>query len=136
LSGIGDPIYVDTSALVKLVIDEPESESLAAQLVESGLTLTSSELAEVELLRAVARSGPDRIREANGLLRRTLLLPMTREIRKRAASIKPVSVRSLDAVHLATAIEIQADLHSLLSYDAGLLAAAQGAGIAVSSPGA
>jgi len=136
LSGIGDPIYVDTSALVKLVIDEPESESLAAQLVESGLTLTSSELAEVELLRAVARSGPDRIREANGLLRRTLLLPMTREIRKRAASIKPVSVRSLDAVHLATAIEIQADLHSLLSYDTGLLAAARGAGIAVSSPGA
>jgi len=131
-----DPIYADTSALVKLVIDEGESDSLAEHLRESNLQLTSSEITEIELLRAVARADPEMLPEALALLGQTVLLPLTAGIRRRAASLKPVSIRSLDAIHLATALEIQADLSTLVSYDNRMVVAARAAGIETHSPGA
>lgn len=130
-----DPIYADPSALVKLVIDEKESDALAEYLRASGLQLTSSEIAEIELLRAVARVDRDRIPEAVALLERTVLLPLTSEITGRVASLRPTSMQSLDAIHLATALEIQADLEALVSYDEGMLEASRAAGIETCSPG-
>lgn len=131
-----DPTYADTSALVKLVINEKESESLAEHIRASSLQLTSSEIAEVELLRAVARVDRDRIPEAVALLERTVLLPLTSEITSRVASLKPTSMRSLGAIHLATALEIQADLEGLVSYDERMVEASRAAGIETCSPGA
>lgn len=136
MSSLKDPIYADTSALVKLVINENESSSLAEHLRESNLQLTSSEITEIELLRAVARADPDQIPEALALLEQTVLLPLTSEIRRRAASLKPTLMRSLDAIHLATALEIQADLDTLVSYDKRMVEASRSAGIETSSPGA
>ena len=64
---LGDPLYADTSALVKLIIDENESESLARYVSESDLQLTSSVIAEGELLRAVKRVERGRLDEAQQL---------------------------------------------------------------------
>lgn len=136
MSSLKDPIYADTSALVKLVINESESSSLAEHLRESNLQLTSSEITEIELLRAVARADPDQIPEALALLEQTVLLPLTSGIRRRAASLKPTLMRSLDAIHLATALEIQADLDTLVSYDNRMVEASRSAGIETRSPGA
>ncbi len=136
MNPLKDPVYADTSALVKLVIDEDESNSLAEHLRASNLQLTSSEITEIELLRAVARADPDQLPEALALLEKTVLLPLTTGIRRRAASLKPTSVRSLDTIHLATALEIQADLNTLVSYDNRMVEASRSAGIETHSPGA
>jgi predicted nucleic acid-binding protein len=135
VTNLGDPLYADTSALVKLIIDEQESESLDRYLSASELQLTSSVICEVELLRAVSRVEQGRLSEARQLLDEMILLPLTTDIRDRAASIQPPSVRSLDAMHLATALEIQADLHALVSYDNRLVDTARGTGIKAISPG-
>jgi len=134
LAELRDPLYADTSALVKLVVNEPESAALVRYLGESNLQLTSNEISEVELLRAVARVDRDLLPEASDLLERMILLPLTRAVRARAARIPPVSVRSLDAIHLATAIEIQAHLRHFMSYDNRFLDAARAAGFDVVSP--
>ena len=136
MSSLKDPIYADTSALVKLVINESESTSLVAHLRGSNLQLISSEITEIELLRAVARADPDQIPGALALLEKTVLLPLTSEIKRRAASLKPTHMRSLDAIQLATALEIQADLDTLVSYDKRMVAASRSAGIETCSPGA
>lgn len=130
-----EPVYLDASALVKLLIEEPESDALAAYLHESGLQPASSEIAEIEVLRAVAKVEPEKLDEASIMIAQTIMLPLTSQIRQRAARLEPLTLRSLDAIHLATAIEIQPDLHSLLAYDQRLLGAASTAGIPVTSPG-
>lgn len=136
MNTLSDPLYADTSALVKLVIDEVESESLNRYLIASGFQLTSSVIAEVELLRTIFRVERNRIGEARELLDEMILLPLTTDVKHLAASVKPESVRSLDAIHLATAQEIQADLHALVSYDNRLLEAAGSVGIDTVSPSA
>lgn len=135
MSRLGDPVYADTSALVKLVVPEPESDALLSHLRDTDHQLASSVICEVELLRAVARADPDRLDRAQLLLEQLILLPLTSAIRRRAAAIKPPSTRSLDAIHLATALEIQADLHSMLSYDNRLTEGSKSVGIETFSPG-
>ncbi|MCB0828720.1 MAG: type II toxin-antitoxin system VapC family toxin [Solirubrobacterales bacterium] len=130
---LGDPLYADTSALVKLIIDENESESLARYVSESDLQLTSSVIAEVELLRAVKRVERGRLDEAQQLLDEMILVPVSTDIKHRAVNIGPESLGSSDAIHLATAIEIQADLRGFVSYDNRLIDSARGAGIGATS---
>ncbi|MBN8867181.1 MAG: type II toxin-antitoxin system VapC family toxin [Solirubrobacterales bacterium] len=134
MSDLGPALYVDASALVKLVKTEPETADLSELVTASELHLTSSEIVEVELLRAVRRHEPALLRRAWEILDGLIMIPFTGSIRARARSIDPASVRSLDAIHVATAIEIRPHLNSLLTYDERMIEAASSCGIPVTRP--
>jgi predicted nucleic acid-binding protein len=127
-------VYADSSALVKLIVREAESGALAHHLTRA--RILTSELAVVEVSRAERIAGPTagRIGTTALLLERLELVAVTRDVLRRAADLASGSVRSLDAVHLATALDVEPD--ELVAYDGRLLAAAAEAGLTVSSPGA
>jgi predicted nucleic acid-binding protein len=133
---MGDPVYFDTSALAKLVLNEPESAELSRFVEESAGQPVSSAISDVEMVRAVLRSDPSLLDTALEVLAQLVLLPAMDSIRLRAAYLAPTSLGSLDALHLATALEIQTDLKLVVSYDNRLLEAAGKAGFSVISPGA
>ena len=127
--------YLDTSALVKLVIREAESEALRRALRQWPRRV-SSELAVVELLR-VARRQPDPVRvEANALriLAGLFLHPISRATLLRAACIEPSGLRSLDAMHLASALELDPAIATFVAYDVRLQQAATTVGLHVHAP--
>lgn len=128
-------IYFDTSALAKLVIKERESVSLAAWLEgNSGVLKGSSMLCRVELPRAVRRGGDMALLRAQMILGELAQLPLTPELLD-AAGAMPGPLRSLDAIHLATALRLRGDLQALVAYDRRLLDAANLLGLPVASPG-
>jgi predicted nucleic acid-binding protein len=128
-------IYFDTSALVKLVFDETESAALADWLtVRADVPKVSSELSTIELLRTCRRVDEDAVEGANLLLGGIDLLPMDRAIVEKAATLVPSELRSLDAIHLASALSVNANLTALVAYDVRLCSAAAQAGIEVVSP--
>jgi predicted nucleic acid-binding protein len=127
-------LYVDSSALVKLVIEEPESTALEHHLTDRPL-LATSRIALVEVPRATMLANPSEEvrRETGRLLRACLLVAVGNRVLSSAAEITSREVRTLDAIHLATAIYIEAD--ELIAYDRRLLTAASTHGIAVVAPG-
>jgi predicted nucleic acid-binding protein len=128
-------IYFDTSALVKLVFDETESAALAEWLtVRADVPKVSSDLSTIELLRTCRRVDEDAVEGANLLLGGIDLLPMDRAIVEKAATLVPTELRSLDAIHLASALSVKANLTALVAYDVRLCTAAAQAGIEVVSP--
>ncbi|MDA8280913.1 MAG: type II toxin-antitoxin system VapC family toxin [Actinomycetota bacterium] len=128
-------IYLDTSALVKLVFEEPESAGLVTWLAtRPDAPKISSDLSMVELLRTCRRIDDTSLGDAAALLGGIDLVPIDRAIVERAAVLAPRQLRSLDAIHLASAMSIQADLTTMVAYDTRLCAAAADAGIDVSSP--
>jgi hypothetical protein len=127
-------VYLDTSAFVKLVVPEPETAALVAALAVSA-RLVASEILEVEALRAVRRaSGEDGAGAARAQLAGVRLLPLTASIRRRACELEPATLRSLDAIHLATALDLGERLACVYAYDARLATAAGGAGLRVCAP--
>lgn len=125
--------YADSSALVKLVVAEPESAALVAALggYES---VVSSELAVVEVTRAAARvAGAAGAVRAGVVLDTVHLVRLDRQVLDRSVRLAPVQLRSLDAIHVATALEL-ATAPELLGYDDRLLAAARAAGLRTLSP--
>jgi uncharacterized protein len=127
-------IYFDTSALAKLVIKEPESRALAAWLEEHvSLRKASSMLARVELPRAVRQGGDIAYLRAQMILGDLMQMPMTPQLLDAAGSL-PGSLRSLDAINLATAMQLRAELHTLVAYDQRLLDAARQIGLKTASP--
>jgi predicted nucleic acid-binding protein len=127
-------LYLDSSAIVKLVVREPESAALV-QEVASDPDVVSSQIALTEVVRAVGRAkGP--IRRAERIVRSVALVPIDRPILTEAATIRPWTLRTLDAIHLASALSLQPDVDAFIAYDARLLEAAEGAGLVVRSPGA
>jgi len=128
-------IYFDTSALVKLVFDEAESAALAEWLtLRADVPKVSSDLSTIELLRTCRRVDEGAVEGANLLLGGIDLLPMDRAIVEKAASLVPTELRSLDAIHLASALSVKTSLTALVAYDVRLCAAAADAGIEVVSP--
>jgi predicted nucleic acid-binding protein len=129
-------IYVDTSAFVKLVVREAESDALRDKLRALKQVLISSSVLEVEAMRAARHVGLTgrAIGDLEEALDEILLLGMTDAIRQRAKYVDPSSLRSLDAIHLATALE--ADVDVMVAYDQRLGKAARANGLAVMSPGA
>lgn len=127
-------VYADPSALVKLVVNEPESKALKRALKPSG-RLVTSRLSTVEVGRAVAlhAPGPAAIEAADQLLEDCDLVGISAQVLKRARSLASRELRSLDAIHLATAVHVEAT--HLLSYDRRQLAAAADLGLEVSHPG-
>jgi predicted nucleic acid-binding protein len=120
--------------LVKLVIDEPESRALQRHLANSP-ALVTSRIAVVEVTRATALANPaPEVREATELLLDScLLVEVSPALLREAAGLASRSVRTLDALHLASALRITAD--ELIAYDQRLLTAARACGIGVASPG-
>jgi predicted nucleic acid-binding protein len=130
------PVYFDTSALLKLILVEQESPDLRQHLIDHGVQIIVSEVAAVELLRGARRHSLTLDAECMALLNRTVLLPLSRSVRERASGLKPVELRPIDASHLATALEIESDLDSMVCYDRRLVDAAEAVGIETHSPGA
>lgn len=130
-------IYLDSSALLKLLFDEIESDALVRWLaVHSGVPLTTSELARVEVPRACRRANPAATQSAIALLSSLDLIPIGRNLLDEAASIGDATLRSLDAIHLASALSIKAGLSAFVAYDGRLADAASAAGLDCARPGA
>jgi len=129
-------IYLDSSAVLKLVATEAESDALEDWLVERRDTpVVSSALTQVEVLRACRRMDEGLLPAARGLLRGLDLLPVDASILDAAAEPPTRALRSLDAVHLASALSLDPDLETFVAYDARLVTAAEAAGLAVIQPG-
>ncbi len=129
-------LYLDASAIVKIVIRERESLALRAEL-ENWTELASSIVSRVEVARALRRmmgaaawSEPDADAVLDGIAYLDIDVTLTRE----AARLDPLELRSLDAIHLASAISLAGDLGAISTYDVRLAEAARQRGIAVLSP--
>jgi len=127
-------VYLDSSALIKLVFEEPESAALERFLIEWPVR-ASSWLARVEVLRT-ARTVRDAIvvRHADDVLAAVDLIAPDARLLVEAAELEPFSLRALDAVHLATALSLQPDLAGVVVYDRRLSDAARAAGLTVWAP--
>lgn len=126
--------YLDTSALVKLVVAEPETDALRTWLSEKNRDPVACDLARTELLRAVRRAVPDRILQARAVLDSITLTEVTTSLFEEAGRLDPTALRSLDAIHLAAALDLGDELDSLVTYDDRLAEAARSNGIAVTAP--
>jgi predicted nucleic acid-binding protein len=134
-------IYLDSSAIVKLVHREPESDELDVWLTERlGMARFTSVIAEVEVPRAIARRAPADQVGVPAVMGTIARFDADGGIRALAASYADSALRSLDAIHLATAQMLTAELGeppaAFVSYDKRLLAAASAAGLPTASPGA
>ena len=125
-------VYVDTSAAVSLLIDQPSSAALVAWLDSTRCSLVSSDLLETELRRVAVREGLDQSL-ATRLLEGVDLAPLDRAVFRSTGFLPMPFLRSLDALHLEAAIRLNAD--ALLTYDRRLGDAAREIGIDVLSPG-
>ncbi len=127
-------VYLDSSALVKLVVAEPESTALRLYLVDHRERVSSA-LAHVEVCRAVRRKGASEaaLRRAAQVLARIGLVAVDEPLLRDAAALSPTGLRSLDAVHLATALSLDG-LDAVVTYDRRFDEAASEAGLAVESP--
>ena len=129
----GRLVYLDTSAYVKLPLQEAEETALREEL--SGWDgYVSSALLGVESIRACARYGPAYAKLARAWLEGVAMLPLDDEILDSAAALTPDSLRSLDALHLATALSVQEDIGVFVAYDQRLVEAAGNCGFNVASP--
>ena len=128
-------IYLDSSALVKLALVEPESSALASYLGErSDQALVSSSLHRAEVLRAIWRAEPGALPRAQRLIRRVSLVSLSHNLLDNAATLPPGGLSTTAAIHLASALAIKRDLTAFVCYDKQLLDAAESAGLPVASP--
>lgn len=130
-------LYLDSSALVKLVQREAESDALRRFLRRQRADLlVTSALSRVEVVRAVLAGGPAATAQARRQLSRLDQILLSTELLDRAATLAPnVQCRSLDAIHLAAAQVVGADLRAVVTYDLRMADAAQHLGFAVERPG-
>jgi uncharacterized protein len=128
-------IYLDSAAVVKLVHAEAESAALRGWLGERAETgWISSVLTEIESFRALARYAPEAVSRLPAVLDQIELISLDPPIRILAQAVRPATVRSLDAIHLGTALHARHELTSFVTYDNRLLDAARAAGLPVGSP--
>ena len=130
------PLYLDASAIVKLIAEEPESAELIEAVTDA--RLVSSELAIAEVPRAVRRIERgdlvDLIARADAVLATLALVPVGRDVLTLAGAFTTPTLRALHAVHVASSLLLD-DLGLFISYDARQLRAAAEAGLAIASPG-
>lgn len=125
--------YLDSSAIVKLVVREDESPALLRHLSIRPVR-ASSALARVEVIRAVQTHGPAAVGRARQVLGAMRLLAIDQALLDAAAELPQTALRSLDAIHVASAIAIAEELCDLVTYDRRMAAAAHAAGLKVTSP--
>lgn len=115
--------YLDSSAIVKLVVEEPESAALRRYLRRRS-SLVSSALARTEVVRALLGEGDEAIGRGRVVLSRLDLVRVNDRVLDAAGTLFPADLRSLDAIHLATATQLGTDLGEIVTYDEGMIDAA------------
>ena len=129
-------IYLDSSALARLALTEPESAALARWLAErADQPLVSSTLQRAEVPRAVWRAEPGALPRSYRVIKRIARVALTAEILDNSATLPPQTLSPAQAIHLASALALKPDLTAFVAYDEHLLAAANDAGLPVASPG-
>jgi predicted nucleic acid-binding protein len=127
-------VYLDSSALIKLVFEEPESSSLA-RFLGAWPTRASSTLASVEVLRTAHVVNDAAVTShARALLAHVHLIRPGDLVLAAATRVDPASLRTLDAIHLATAVSLGHELAGMVVYDRRLAGAARHAGLTVWAP--
>jgi predicted nucleic acid-binding protein len=129
-------IYLDSSALMKLIRCEAETEALREWLdLRPELAVVSSELGRVEVLRAARRVSGPVLAEARAVVGDLDLIPLDRAVQDVACDLGDPMLRALDALHLASALLLGEALTAFVAYDHRLAQGAQAAGLAVAAPG-
>jgi predicted nucleic acid-binding protein len=127
--------YLDASALVKLAVHEPESAALEAAVRQRDALITST-VGAIELQRALARTRKaGAIEQASAVLDAMFLADVTAAVRSRAGRLEPASLRTLDAIHVATALSLVLPDLEFVTYDDRQAAAARACGLSVVQPG-
>ena len=133
-------LYVDTSALLKLLVREAESAAIERELL-TWSELATSVIAEVELPRAVVRAReerPDAVIDGSvvlqGVLSSAAIIPLSEGVAVAARKVKPVHVGALDAIHIASALSLGEQLAGVTTYDKRMQDALQPLGISVIAP--
>jgi predicted nucleic acid-binding protein len=126
-------IYVDSSAIVKLAVAEPESRALRRYL-STRKPLVTSALARTEVARALLPLGPMAVRRGNEVLRGIQLLRVNDRVLTEAGRMQPADLRSLDAIHLASAVQLETAVRRVVTYDERMADAARAIGLSVSAP--
>ncbi len=132
-------LYVDTSALVKLVVREAESDALEEELGRWS-DLATSTITSIEFFRAVARARADSTavvadeETVVGVLASVAEIPLDDDVRATAASLTPTELRTLDAIHLASALALGDDLGAVVTYDSRMQAAVLASGLSLIAP--
>lgn len=129
----GSLLYLDSSAIVKLVLPEPETKSLLS-LLGAWPERVTSVVARVEVERVARRAGGGALRRSGTVLSRVGLVELDGEAIERAAILDPPILRTLDAIHLATALSLGRDLGAVAAYDHRLASAAVAKGLRVLAP--
>jgi len=125
--------YLDSSAIVKLAIEEPESDALR-RYVRRRRPLVSSALARTEVLRALLLEGEIGVARGRAALARVDMVRVNDRVLNAAGALLPADLRSLDAIHLATAQQLGRDLGQVVTYDERMIDAARQLGINTASP--
>jgi hypothetical protein len=126
-------VYLDSSALVKLVVREPESRALRGYLQRERERLSCG-LARTEVLRAVRPVGPAAVETARRLFRSINMIRLDDTLLDAAGMLEPLVLRSLDAIHLAAAQLVAPTLRAFVTYDRRLADAAASIGFPVAAP--
>jgi uncharacterized protein len=126
-------VYIDTSALGRVLLDEPDKSAIKNTL-DGFDQVIASRLLRIELRRVGLKRG--RLDRAESLLADISLIPLEDQILTATETLTPASVGTLDAIHLATAVQLAkaGKLNALMTYDKGLAAGAHEHGITVLSP--
>ena len=125
--------YLDSSALVKLAVREPESAALCRYLRRRRPLIVSA-LARTEVARALLSLGPEAVRRDQDVLARVDLVRINDRVLDPAGAMPSAELRSLDAIHLATAQQLGADLARIVTYDDRMAGAANQLGFTVTRP--
>lgn len=126
--------YLDSSAIVKLVVAESESGALQTWLRANPSQATCG-LARTEVIRAVRGVGPHALARARSVLRRLQIIALDDGLLDRAGFMDPAALRSLDAIHLAAALDLGDDLSEIVTYDRRMIEGATALGLPTASPG-
>jgi uncharacterized protein len=129
----GRAVYIDSSAFIKLVIEEPETTALRSYLRRRSLMVAAA-LLRTEVLRASMRISQAHVANARRLLPDIGLIEVDRSVLERAGELTSAETRSLDAIHVAAALSLGDDIDEFVTYDRRLLEAAREWGLVVASP--
>jgi predicted nucleic acid-binding protein len=127
-------VYLDSSAFIKLVVEETESAAARTFLASRDARRVSSALLRTESLRAVRDLGPDALATVREGLRRVDLIGIDDRILDAAGTLEPLVLRTLDAIHLATAMAVGDDLEVIVTYDERMVDAARLLGLSTATP--
>ena len=127
-------LYLDCSAFIKLIVDETESTVVRSFLAARPARRVSSALLRTESLRAIRHLGPDALATVREGLRRVDLIGIDDRILDAAGTLEPQVLRTLDAIHLATALAVGDDLEAIVTYDERMVEAAKLIGLPTTTP--